>query len=88
MSCFVYFSVLAKTWTHFNYNRLQGKIVELIAFMTQNNIVVATVPDNAVQKDRTRGNGEGIEFVIHNTVRYRGLDARDQWRNASIFGGI
>lgn len=57
--------------------------------MTQHNIVVAMVSYsngyNILQKDRTRGNGGDIEFVIHNTVQYRALDTRDQWRNATTF---
>ena len=38
---------------------------------------------DVLRKDRTRGNGGGIAFVIHNAVQYRtlspDLDARDQY---------
>ena len=56
--------------------------------MRQHNIVVAAVQEtkltsnsslqscngyNVLRKDRTRSNGAGIAFIIHNTVQYRAL---------------
>ncbi|XP_065358671.1 uncharacterized protein LOC135952586 [Calliphora vicina] len=82
----------------FNCNGLQGKISEITRFMRQHNIVVAAVQEtkltsnsslqscngyNVLRKDRTRGNGGGIAFIIHNTVQYRALsldlNSRDQY---------
>ncbi|XP_065354415.1 uncharacterized protein LOC135948892 [Calliphora vicina] len=80
----------------FNCNGLQGKISEITRFMRQHNIVVAAVQEtkltsnsslqscnryNVLRKDRTRGNGGGIAFIIHNTVQYLSLDlnSRDQY---------
>ncbi|XP_065363210.1 uncharacterized protein LOC135956600 [Calliphora vicina] len=81
-----------------NCNGLQGKISEITRFMRQHNIVVAAVQEtkltsnsslqscngyNVLRKDRTRGNGGGIAFIIHNTVQYRALsldlNSRDQY---------
>ncbi|KAM7356297.1 uncharacterized protein ACRADG_002101 [Cochliomyia hominivorax] len=82
----------------FNCNGLQGKVTEITRFMRQHNIVVAAVQEtklttnsslhccigyNVLRKDRTRSNGGGIAFIIHNTVQYRALSldltSRDQY---------
>ncbi|XP_046802955.1 uncharacterized protein LOC124418958 [Lucilia cuprina] len=82
----------------FNCNGLQSKLPEITRFMQLNNIVVAAVQEtkltsnsslhscngyNVLRKDRTRSNGGGIAFIIHNTVQYRALsldlNARDQY---------
>ena len=73
----------------FNVNGLTGKMLELVHFLMQNDIMVAAVQESKlnaksrlcrcpgftiIRKDRERDRSGGLAFLVRDTVQFRSLD--------------
>ena len=73
----------------FNINGLAGKIMELVHFLVQNDIMVAAIQESklnsrsrlprcpgytVIRKDRERDRGGGLAFLVRDTLQFRLFD--------------
>ena len=72
------------SFLQFNCDGLRGKINEIVSFMSRKNIKVAAIQEtklsttcrlqscdgyNVLRKDRSRGGGGGLAFLLHHSVQ-------------------